>query len=205
MNATIDLLSELKSTQTISAPRLVTLSNKPAVIQDVITRSFRSDLTITTNIVTTEGADPVTTTGVKQTFTDVTEGVTLSITPQIQADGTIRLFILPDIAEIIETEVFEIETVSGDQITVNTVTRPKVARQSMFTNVAVNDGDTIVVGGLIKDRSGYQKTGIPFLKDIPLIGRAFENETQTSDMTNLLIFITVSIMDTHGVAYTRLK
>ena len=205
LNATIDLLSELKSTQTISAPRLVTLSNKPAVIQDVITRSFRSDLTITTNIVTTEGADPVTTTGVKQTFTDVTEGVTLSITPQIQADGTIRLFILPDIAEIIKTEVFEIETVSGDKTTVNTVTRPQVARQSMFTNVAVNDGDTIVVGGLIKDRSGYQKTGIPFLKDIPLIGRAFENETQTSDMTNLLVFITVSIMDTHGVAYTRLK
>ena len=139
------------------------------------------------------------------TITDVTEGVTLSITPQIQADGTIRLFILPDISEIIDTNDFDvIEIVDGEPI-INTITRPVVASQSMFTNVAVNDGDTIVIGGLIKDSSAYQKTGIPFLKDIPLIGRAFENETQTSDKTNLLIFITVSIMDTHGVAYTRLK
>ncbi len=205
LEATINMLSELKNTQTISAPRLVTLNNKPAVISDSVTKSFRSDITIRTNIVGVEGENPITTTGIDQFFTDVTEGVSLSITPQILSDNSIRLFILPEISRIIGTDVFEIETVEEEETSVNTVTRPQVASQSLFTNVVVNDGDTIVVGGLISHISEYQKTGIPFLKDIPLVGRLFENETEVSDMTNLLIFITVNIMDTHGISYTRLK
>ncbi len=205
LEATINMLSELKNTRTISAPRLVSLHNKPAVIQDVVTRSFRSDITIETNIVTVEGSDPVTTSSVDQEFTDVTDGVSLSITPQIQPDDTIRLFLSPDISKIIATDVFEIESVNEDNVIVNTITRPQVARQSLFTNVVVSDGDTIVIGGLISDTTSYQITGIPFLKDIPLVGRLFENETEVFDRRNLLIFITVNILDPQGVAYTRLK
>jgi type II secretory pathway component GspD/PulD (secretin) len=147
----------------------------------------------------------VTESDIDQEFTDVTEGITLSITPQIQADNTIRLFILPDVAAVGTVDEFPLETASGDTVTVNTVTRPQVARQTLFTNVVVNDGDTIVVGGLITDTSSYQKTGVPFFKDIPLIGRAFENETKVDDRQNLLIFITVNVLDAGGVAYTRLK
>jgi len=203
LNATINLLSELKNTQTISAPRLVTLNNKPAVIQDVLTRSFRSNLEVRTNVSGT-GGTAITASSIEQEFTDVTEGISLSITPQIQADNTIRLWVLPDVSQILDTDVFQVNTGSGDQVVQNTVTRPQIARQSMFTNVVIDDGDTIVIGGLITDTSGMQTTGIPFLKDIPLIGRAFENETKVSDRTNLLIFITVNIMDARGVAYTRL-
>jgi type II secretory pathway component GspD/PulD (secretin) len=207
LNATIDLLSELKNTQTISAPRIVTMHNKPAVIQDVTTSSFRSNIEITSRVSGT-GGTAITTSDVVQEFTDVTEGITLSITPQIQPDNTIRLFILPDVTDIPSTDVFPVSSSSGvegeQEEVVNTVTRPVVVRQSLFTNVIVNDGDTIVIGGLIRNDSRMQTTGIPFLKDIPLVGRAFENETKYSDRTNLLIFITVNIMDTHGVAYTRL-
>jgi len=205
LEATINMLSELKNTRTISAPRLVSLHNKPAVIQDVITQSFRSDITIETNIVTVEGSDPVTTTSVDQEFTDVTSGVSLSITPQIQPDDTIRLFLSPDISRITSTDVFEIKSQGEDESIVNTITRPQVARQSLFTNVVVSDGDTIVIGGLISDTTAYEITGIPFLKDIPLVGRLFENETEVFDRRNLLIFITVNILDPQGVAYTRLK
>ena len=74
-----------------------------------------------------------------------------------------------------------------------------------FTNVVISDGDTIVIGGLISDTTAYQITGIPFLKDIPLVGRLFENETDVIDRRSLLIFITVNILDPQGVAYTRLK
>ncbi len=204
LNMTIDLLSELKNTRTISAPRLVTLNNKPAVIQDVLTRSFRSNLEIRTTVSGT-GGTAIVAQDVSQEFTDVTEGITLSITPQIQADNTIRLFILPDVAQILDTDVFEVATAGEEgEVVQNTVTRPQVARQSLFTNVVIDDGDTIVIGGLITDTTGFQKTGLPFLKDIPLVGRLFENTTEASDRTNLLIFITVNIMDARGVAYTRL-
>jgi type II secretory pathway component GspD/PulD (secretin) len=205
LQATINLLSELGSSRVVSAPRLVTLHNKPAVIQDVVTQSFRSNLQVETNIVTPEAGQTTTITNIDQEFTDVTEGVTLSITPQIQFDDTIRLFILPDVANIIDTDVFEVETSAQDTTVVNTVTRPRVSRQSLFTNVVINDGDTIVIGGLIQSDTRYQKTGVPFLQDIPLIGRVFENETEIADGRNLLIFITVNIMDSRGISYTRLK
>ncbi|UCD58195.1 MAG: hypothetical protein JSV16_03525, partial [Candidatus Hydrogenedentota bacterium] len=207
LETTINLLSELEHSRLVSAPRLVTLNNKPAVIQDVITESFRSDLTLTTDIVQTPGTDvPVLVQSVEQEFTDVTEGITLSITPQIEPDGTIRLFVLPDVAQIgDELSQFTIETSDGLGGTiVNTIERPVVFRKSLFTNLVVNDGDTIVIGGLISDVFRYQKTGLPFFRDIPLIGRIFENETRFDDRENLLIFITVNIMDPQGISYTRL-
>jgi type II secretory pathway component GspD/PulD (secretin) len=206
LQATINLLSELNSSRVVSAPRLVTLSNKPAVIQDVITKSFRSNIEYNTNIVTADLGQATTITDVTQEFTDVTSGISLSITPQIQYDNTIRLFVLPDVSDIPDTQVFEIETATPDGGSiVNTITRPVVSKQSLFTNVVINDGDTIVIGGLIKDDTRYQKTGVPFFEDIPLIGRLFQNETRISDARNLLIFITVNIMDSRGIAYTRLK
>jgi len=204
LQLTFDLLAELKSTQTISAPRIVTLNNKPAIIQNVTTTSFRSDLTIETTT-TTAGDNIVTNQSYDQTFTDVTQGVTLSVTPQIEPDNTIRLFILPDVSKITQVDEFETKTVTEGQETINIITRPTVARQSLFTNVVVSDGDTLVLGGFIENTSGYQKTGIPFLKDIPFVGRAFENETKISDQLNLLVFVTVHIMDSQGVAYSRLK
>ncbi|MBI4832630.1 MAG: hypothetical protein HY801_13980, partial [Candidatus Lindowbacteria bacterium] len=142
---------------------------------------------------------------VDQTFTDVDEGVILSITPQIQPDNTIRLFIMPALSAITAVDQFETVSSAQGQVTVNTVTRPQIAIQTLFSNVVVNDGDTIVVGGLIRDSSGYQKKGVPFFKDIPLVGRIFENEALISEKQNLLIFITVNIMDNRGISYTRLK
>ncbi len=209
LEATINMLSELGSSRIVSAPRLVTMQNKPAVIQDVIFQSFRTNLTIDTNITTPESGQTTQTQSVDQEFSDVQSGVSLSITPQIQYNNTIRLFILPNVSAIIGTDTFELTTttITGDSssTSVNTVTRPRVSRQAVLTNVVVNDGDTIVIGGLIKDDSRYEKTGVPFFEDIPLIGRLFQNETRVSDGRNLLIFITVNILDPGGVAYTRLN
>jgi type II secretory pathway component GspD/PulD (secretin) len=205
LQITINLLSELTSSRVVSAPRLVTMSNKPAVIQNTTTQSFRSNIDFSTNIVTPEAGQTTTITDVTQEFTDVTSGITLSITPQIQYDNSIRLFILPNVSEVGITDVFTIETASQDTKTVNTITRPRISQQSLFTNVVINDGDTIVVGGMITDKMLYQDTSVPFFRDIPLIGRIFHNKTEFSDAQNLLIFITVNIMDPTGVAYTRLK
>jgi type II secretory pathway component GspD/PulD (secretin) len=206
LRSTINLLEDLQDTRVVSAPRLVTLNNKPAVIQDSTTRSFLSDVTIDTTTIV--GATAETTTSsqsVDPEFTDVTEGISLSITPQIQADNTIRLFILPSVSQIGAVDQFLIQSSSQNVITVNTVTRPQIIQQSLFTNVVINDGDTVVVGGLIRDKAGFQNKSIPFFKDIPLVGRLFENDAMFSEKQNLLIFISVNIMDARGVSYTRLK
>ena len=151
------------------------------------------------------GSPPTINVSITQEFTDVSEGVSLSVTPQVQADGSIRLFILPQVAELLEPVTFPITTVTEEQVIIHEVTRPVTSIQNLLTNVVVNDGDTIIIGGLITDNTSYQLTGIPFLKDIPLLGRLFENETEITDRRNLLIFITVNIIDISGVAYTRLK
>jgi type II secretory pathway component GspD/PulD (secretin) len=206
LEATFRMLSELTSTQTVSAPRVVTLPNKVAIIAQTLDTTFLSDVETTTTTVTAPGSDtPVITQDTDVTFETVTEGVTLSISPQVNPDGTIRLFLEPVIARITDVFEFEIESVSEGVTVINTVTKPQTTSQQIFTNVEVNDGDTIVIGGLTEDRTGYQTTGVPFFKDIPLVGRLFENETEFSDRTSLLIFITVNLMDSKGVAYRRLK
>jgi type II secretory pathway component GspD/PulD (secretin) len=206
LEATFNLLSELKSTQTVSAPRVVTLQNKVAAISDTTEQTYLTNSETTTTTVTAPGSDtPVITQDTDTEFTTYSVGATLSITPMVNSDGTIRLFLQPSLTKIVDLFQYEVQSVSGDIVTTQTVVIPQIASQAIFTNVHISDGDTIVIGGLTEDETGFQTTGVPFFKDIPVIGRLFENETEFSDRTSLMIFITVNLMDPHGVAYKRLK
>jgi type II secretory pathway component GspD/PulD (secretin) len=203
--ATINMLSELESTQTVSAPRVITLPNKVAVLSETIDTTFLTDVETRTTTVTVEGADTVVTQDTDIEWETYTEGVTLSISPTVNPDDTIRLYIEPVISRITDVFEFEIESFSEGEVIINTVTIPQTTSQQIFTNVQVSDGDTIVIGGLTEDQTGFQTTGIPFFKDLPLVGPLFENNTEFSDRKSLLIFITVNLMDPHGIAYKRLK
>jgi Flp pilus assembly secretin CpaC len=70
-----------------------------------------------------------------------------------------------------------------------------VLRRSVSTQVTMPSGDTMVIGGVVEDSESYVDAGVPFLKDIPLLGWLFRASTQRSNKTNLYFFVTPTILD----------
>jgi general secretion pathway protein D len=71
---------------------------------------------------------------------------------------------------------------------------PSFSTREAETTAVVQDGETILIGGIIDDAITHTRTGIPFLMDIPVLGRAFRSDSDTVDRTELLITITPSVI-----------
>jgi general secretion pathway protein D len=114
-------------------------------------------------------------------FRDV--GIELKMTPQISHGRTVRLELE------IKLSAFAGEAEVGAVVTTN---------REATTTVVADDGQTIVIGGLIRDDSQASQTGVPCVGNAPLIGWAFRQETKSNRKNNLLIFITPHILNTPG-------
>ncbi len=104
----------------------------------------------------------------------------LTITPHINQADTLRLEI--------QTEVIKLKGPDAGDF------RPTTLKRTADTTVILNDTDTVVIGGIIGQDSTDGESGIPFLSDIPLLGRLFRSTTKNSNMTNMFIFITPHII-----------
>lgn len=108
-------------------------------------------------------------------------GVILNVTPHIGEDNTVRLDIDQEVSSI--------------DMAIGTVTTDFVLNQSQVqTNVVANDGELIVLGGLIQRQDGLDVDKIPFLGDIPGVGRLFQNEEKSLETSNLMVFIRPTII-----------
>jgi general secretion pathway protein D len=110
-------------------------------------------------------------------------GVTLRVTPQISEGDTLRLQIFQELTEVTESEAGNIEDVGV------TLTSRKIEN-----TVVVNDGETVAIGGLISETFTEVDSGVPYLKDIPWLGWAFKNKTESLRKINLLVFLTPHII-----------
>jgi general secretion pathway protein D len=89
----------------------------------------------------------------------------------------------------------EVNSVTSEaQVVGNQVIPPTLGRRDFKTKVTVNDGKTIVVGGLIRDEKSVTETKVPWLGDIPLLGWFFKHKSVSDTKTNLLVFITPYIV-----------
>ncbi len=105
------------------------------------------------------------------------KGVTLEITPYVRPDGKIDMFIN-----------VRVEEVTGNYPEFET------NRRSANTRVAINSGDTIVIGGLTREEEAKSVEKIPILGDLPIIGALFRSETIRKEVKNLTIFITAKVV-----------
>ena len=108
-------------------------------------------------------------------------GVNLSVTPTIHARGVVTLEINQSVTK-------------AEKTTTSDINSPTILNRSVTTEVVVGDGQTVVLGGLISDDGAEGESGVPFLKDIPLLGYFFRSETRSSDRTELIIMITPRII-----------
>jgi type II secretory pathway component GspD/PulD (secretin) len=75
------------------------------------------------------------------------------------------------------------------------VSIPKFTTRNLSTSVIVKNGETVVLGGLIKETNTNVKSKVPILGDIPILGRLFKKSTDSKERRNLLIFVTASVME----------
>jgi type II secretory pathway component GspD/PulD (secretin) len=155
----------------MSRPSVVTLNNVASTIRSE--RILRIELPASTNIATGTGSSAA---GAAVATEKVPVGIILTVTPQVSSDG----FVLMNI----NVKSSTLGTQSQGSVIPDELNREAVA------NVLVKDGETIVLGGILKDTSQDAESGVPYLKDIPVLGWLFKNQRVQKDFEELMVFIT---------------
>jgi general secretion pathway protein D len=132
-------------------------------------------------------------------------GPVLDVIPSVSADGyTIQLTIIPTLTEFVGYDLQTAQTFVPTAITatgasVNSVLPLPILRvRQVTTSCIVWDGQTVVLGGLIADYVTKIKDKVPFLGDLPFVGKLFTSESSQSAKKNLVIFVTPTIIDPAG-------
>ena len=169
LSAIARALQSQTSTNIISTPNLVTLDNEEAKFV------VGSNVPFVTGQFTTTGtavANPF------QTIERKDVGITLRIKPQIGEGGTVRMTIFQESSSV------------SDKVAPGTTNAgPSTNKRQIETNVVVDDGGIIVLGGLIEDRFVENRSKVPLLGDIPGVGALFRKESRTKNRTNLMVFL----------------
>lgn len=175
VGAALDFILTDTETKILSQPKIMTMDNSPASIR-VVTEEPVPRYNYNTDTGMWEIAG----------FDYKAYGVVLDVTPQINKDGFVTLKIEPEVSDLIDDKDFS----SAGQ----TVRIPIIETRMASTQVMIKDGETLVIGGLIKDRETDVISKIPVLGDLPFLGWFFKNKDRKEKKVNLLVFITPRIM-----------
>lgn len=168
----------------IASPVVMTVDNKEAVVEATESRKFYSGSTTTGS-----SSYPVT----SYNYTDKDIGITIKLTPKINPNGTVMLKIEEEYSQLGGTQTVLVSGKEGD-------TKPETidtaVQRKMSADVLLDDGHTVVLGGLTETYKSSNETGIPILKDIPWIGKwLFGSVTETETRKELLVFLTPYVLD----------
>ncbi len=169
VGAMLNLLQSNGASKILSSPKLLCMDNQESSIYVGQVAPFQTAAAVNTST-TTQGAT--------YSYKDV--GLTLKIKPQIMADGKVRLDVTNKLEDIIAT---------GEDGTLPTTTKREVTSTSI-----VNDGNEIVIAGLIKDKIVKNKSQVPFLGDIPFLGALFRNHSTSVSRVNLVVILKPTIV-----------
>ena len=155
----------------LGKPKVVTLNNKTATI----TTSTDATVGQTMSQSGSGSGEGMTTTSAERKRV----GLTLQVTPQVNREGYVTLYVQPSYSDIVS---------SGFDFSKDTTTR------AASTLVRVKNGQTVVIGGLLTSRETDQTRKVPLLGDIPILGWLFTSKTKSKNTTDLVIFITPTIL-----------
>lgn len=182
INGMINFLQEKGKTKTISNPKILTLNNQPALI------SVGDNLNYILKSSTNSNESGTTTAETEDQYT-MFVGLLLNILPEISDDNKIMLRINPSLSELknVKDEVLE----PGGRRNV----APDTKENKLSTVAYVNDGDTVILGGLIKQSKDRKNNRVPVLHAVPIIGNLFKSEKDELSVTELVFVITPRIVD----------
>ncbi len=172
IEAALNLLSSVTKVEVVSRPSLMALNNEMANLQigdqvPIVTQTAIS--------VTDPGAPIVNQTTYRDT------GVILEVTPQVRAGGMVQLDVAQEVSQVART------TSSG-------IDSPTIQQRKIASKLLVPSGKSVALGGLISTNRTAGVTGIPILKDIPLLGQLFRTDSHLIERTELIVFLTPRIL-----------
>ena len=170
----------------LSTPRVLARSGAQASIQ------VGTQVPIITSQGTTSQVQIGGNSGIIQSVEYQQTGILLTVSPVVHSGDRVDLTVSQEVSAALPN------TTSG-------ISSPVIQNRDVKTELTLGDGQTVVIGGMISDTRNDTNQGIPYLKDIPLIGLMFKNQSQTRDRTELLVFITPYVIstDSDAAAITR--
>jgi general secretion pathway protein D len=153
----------------LSTPNLLTLDNEEAKIVVGQNVPFVTGQYTNTGS-TTNTVSPF------QTIERKDVGLTLRVRPQISEDGTVKMSIFQEVSSVVAS-------------TVNNPNGPTTSKRSIESNVVVDDGSIVVLGGLLSDEYSRSDEKVPGLGDVPILGNLFKSETRSRTKSNLMVFL----------------
>lgn len=165
--------------KSISNPKILTLNNQPALIS--VGNELFYKIQSTSVMQGTNGSG---TQESGETIDSVFAGILLDITPEISESGSITLKINPSISDTID---------STDSSTVRTIP-PDLSRKQISSVVTLQDGEHVILGGLISSKTGTQISKVPLLGDLPLLEYMFKREVKVNTVDELVLIITPHVI-----------
>lgn len=185
---TRELLATLQANEMTSKSKVL---SAPSVIA---TDSIPASITVGSSVPTlsSQAVNPGVTSGGNSVFTNtvtnVSTGVGLNILARVNPSGVVTMVINQSVTAPTST-------------TSSSINSPSFSQRNVSTQVTVDDGDTIAIGGIIDESSSESSSGIPFLHRIPVLGAAFGSKSSSKQRTELIIFLTPHVIyDTHHIS-----
>ena len=208
LKAVLQAMESSGQTRTLTVPRITTVNNRTATIHIGEEFQYYDNLTAAPasqnyynsgypgGVSSNYNNTPIFT-GTPKT---IALGYNLSVTPSVGADlATINLTLIPDITELQNKSEWETANTPGKATAFTTLGMlPIVMQKKIETEMVVRSGETVVMGGLAQASGGKDRTGIPWLSHIPLLGWLFRTDSTNEGADNLLVFVTATLISDMG-------
>ncbi|MCK9372354.1 MAG: hypothetical protein M0P91_04095 [Sulfuricurvum sp.] len=171
LGANIALLNSNGAADILSEPSILCIDNQESSIYVGKTQSISSGVT--------QGVG----TGITQNYTRQDIGLTLKIKPRLSNDNKVLLGVMAKLEDIEPNSVAD---------------RPSTTKREVLTSAIVNNGESVIIGGLIREKMDETNTKVPFLGDLPGIGDLFKSKVASRDKINLVIMLTPYIIEKSG-------
>jgi type IV pilus assembly protein PilQ len=199
LSATITALEQTGESQTLSAPRLTVLNNRPATISDGKVQYYYEQYTVATTVGQYISSSSWVPSGKP---TKITSGAELNVLASISGDGThIVLALNPRVntdVQLVKYSTLTDYDSSGKIQNTFDINLPQYRTQELATRVSVKSGDTVVMGGVLEQQRATFVESVPVLGDLPLVGVLFRRRSELDQPRYLLVFVTATIVADSG-------
>jgi type II secretory pathway component GspD/PulD (secretin) len=199
LTATISALEQSGESQTLSAPRLTVINNRPATINDGKVQYYYEEYTVKQSIgqyITSSSLVP------SGKPTKITSGAELNVMASIAGDGRhIMLALNPSVktdVQLVEYATIEQSNNPSDLQNDLVIKLPQYRTQELATRVVVKSGETVAMGGVLERQTTELVESVPILGSIPYVGWLFRRRTSVDTPRYLLVFVTATILNDSG-------